>query len=296
MTEPLRFGIVSTAGINDSLLEACRATGLAEVVAVSSRDAGRAAAYARDHGIPAFHAGHAGLVADPAVEAVYVSAPNALHVEWTMAAIAAGKHVLCEKPFTRRSADARAAVDAAAAAGVTLAEAFMYRHHPQIRDLAGRVAAGELGALRTMRAAFGFTADRPDDILLQPALDGGGLLDVGCYCVSALRLLAGEPEAVEAEADVGPTGVDLQLPRPDGLRRRRDRGVRVRYRHARDAPAGGASARAAPSGWTIPGWAPRPASTPTRCSSRTSSRPSARAARRWCRATRSSPRPRPWRR
>jgi xylose dehydrogenase (NAD/NADP) len=211
VSEPLRFGVVSTAGINDSLLEACRATGLAEVEAVSSRDAGRAAAYAREHGIPAFHAGHAGLVADPAVEAVYVSAPNALHVEWTVAAIAAGKHVLCEKPFARRSAEARAAVDAAAAAGVTLAEAFMYRHHPQIRDLAGRVAAGELGALRTMRAAFGFTADRPDDILLQPALDGGGLLDVGCYCVSAFRLLAGEPEAVDAEADVGPTGVDLRF-------------------------------------------------------------------------------------
>jgi len=211
MAEPLRFGIVSTASINDSLFEAVRSTGVAEVVAVSSRDAGRAAAYAREHGVPAFHAGHASLIADPAVEAVYVSAPNALHAEWTTAAIAAGKHVLCEKPFSRRSADARAAVDAATATGVTLAEAFMYRHHPQIHELAARVAAGELGPLRTIRAAFGFTADRPDDILLQRHLDGGGLLDVGCYCVSALRLLAGEPEAVEATADVGPTGVDLHL-------------------------------------------------------------------------------------
>jgi predicted dehydrogenase len=142
---------------------------------------------------------------------VYVSAPNALHVEWTLAAIAAGPPVLCETPFSRRSADARAAVDAAAAAGVMLTEAFMYRHHPQIRDLAARAAAGELGPLRAIRAAFGFTADRPDDILLQRDLDGGGLLDVGCYCVSALRLLAGEPERVEATADVGPTGVDLHL-------------------------------------------------------------------------------------
>jgi predicted dehydrogenase len=139
---PLRFGIVSTAGINQSLLDAAAATGAAEVVAVSSRDAGRAAAYAREHQIPAFHAGHAGLVADPAVEAVYISAPNALHVEWAMAAIAAGKHVLCEKPLTRSAADARATVDAAEAAGVVLAEAFMYRHHPQIRRLAEQVRGG----------------------------------------------------------------------------------------------------------------------------------------------------------
>ena len=208
---PLRFGIVSTAGINQSLLDAVAATGVAEVVAVSSRDAGRAAAYAREHGIPAFHAGHAGLIDDPAVEAVYVSAPNALHVEWTMAAIAAGKHVLCEKPLTRSAAAARAAVDAAGSAGVVLAEGFMYRHHPQIRRLAEQVHGGQVGALRSMRSAFGFTADRPDDILLRPELDGGGLLDVGCYCVSAFRLLAGEPERVEADAEVGPTGVDLRL-------------------------------------------------------------------------------------
>ena len=208
---PLRFGIVSTAGINQSLLDAAAATGAAEVVAVSSRDAGRAAAYAREHQIPAFHAGHAGLVADPAVEAVYISAPNALHVEWAMAAIAAGKHVLCEKPLTRSAADARATVDAAEAAGVVLAEAFMYRHHPQIRRLAEQVRGGEVGALRSMRSAFGFTADRPDDILLRPELDGGGLLDVGCYCVSAFRLLAGEPKHVGTEAEVGPTGVDLRF-------------------------------------------------------------------------------------
>ncbi len=208
---PLRFGIVSTAGINRSLLDAAVATGAAEVVAVSSRDADRAAAYAREQGIPAFHGGHAALIADPAVEAVYISAPNALHVEWTMAAIAAGKHVLCEKPLTRSAAAARATVDAADAAGVVLAEAFMYRHHPQIRRLAAQVHGGEVGALRSMRSAFGFTADRPDDILLRPELDGGGLLDVGCYCVSAFRLLAGEPQHVRAEAEVGPTGVDLRF-------------------------------------------------------------------------------------
>jgi predicted dehydrogenase len=208
---PLRFGILSTASINTTLLDAAAATGAAEVIAVSSRDAARGAAYARAHGIPAFHAGHAGLIEDPAVEAVYISAPNALHVEWAQAAIAAGKHVLCEKPLTRRAADARATVDAAAAAGVTFAEAFMYRHHPQIRRLADRVRNGEVGELRTMRSAFGFTADRPDDILLRPELDGGGLLDVGCYCVSAFRLLAGEPERVEAEAEVGETGVDLRF-------------------------------------------------------------------------------------
>ena len=208
---PLRFGILSTASINTTLLDAAASTGVAQVVAVFSRDAGRGAAYAREHGIPAFHVGHAGLIDDPAVEAVYISAPNALHVKWTQAAIAAGKHVLCEKPLTRRAAEARATVDAASAAGVAFAEAFMYRHHPQTVRLAAAVHGGEVGELRSMRSAFGFTADRPDDILLRPELDGGGLLDVGCYCVSCFRLLAGEPERVAAEAEVGETGVDMRF-------------------------------------------------------------------------------------
>ena len=263
---------------------------------MSSRDAGRAAAYAREQGIPAFHAGHAGLIADPAVEAVYISAPNALHVEWTMAAIAAGKHVLCEKPLTRSAAAARATVDAADAAGVVLAEAFMYRHHPQIRRLAEQVHGGEVGALRSMRSAFGFTADRPDDILLRSELDGGGLLDVGCYCVSAFRLLAGEPQHVRAEAEVGPTGVDLRfLGRMEfagGVTGEFECGIAMPEtsllevdRRRRDAAAGRSVARA------------RAGRRPVRAAARGLRRGgSRRAVRRWLPVRRSCARPRPWRR
>jgi predicted dehydrogenase len=146
------------------------------------------------------------------VEAVYISAPNALHVEWVLRAIAAGKHVLCEKPLTRSGEQARRVVAAAERAGVVLAEGFMYRHHPQTRALAEMVAVGAIGDLERVSARFAFTADPGQDaVLFDPRLDGGALLDVGCYCVSAARLLAGEPTHVTARMVTGTSGVDLRF-------------------------------------------------------------------------------------
>src|SRR5262249_11428982 len=151
---------------------------------------------------------------DPDVEAVYISLPNSLHHEWTLRALAAGKHVLCEKPYSRTSAHAEQAFDEAEGRGLVLSEAFMWRHNPQTRVLLDLLP--EIGELQTVRATFSFgllgTPRDPDDVRLQPALDGGSLMDVGCYCVSGARMLAGEePERVYGEQIVGPTGVDARF-------------------------------------------------------------------------------------
>ena len=140
--------------------------------------------------------------------------PNSLHVPWAIRALEAGKHVLCEKPLTRHPEDAEAAFDAAERAGRVLAEAFMWRHHPQALRLRELVAEGAVGRLRLVRAAFSFDifgSDRPDDVRLQASLDGGGLMDVGCYCVSAMRLLAGEPASVSGRRVDGGDGVDVRF-------------------------------------------------------------------------------------
>jgi xylose dehydrogenase (NAD/NADP) len=157
---------------------------------------------------------YAEVLADPAVDAVYVPLPNSLHMEWSIRALQAGKHVLCEKPLTRHPEQAKAAFDAAERAGRVLAEGFMWRHHPQARRLRSLLAEGAVGELRLVRAAFSFDIfgmDRPHDVRLQAGLDGGGLMDVGCYCVSAMRLLAGEPERVGGRRVDGGDGVDVRF-------------------------------------------------------------------------------------
>ena len=179
-----------------------------EVVAVGSRDRARGEAFAAEHGIGRVHGSYEELLADPDVEAVYIPLPNSLHVPWSIRALEAGKHVLCEKPLTRRAAEAEAAFDAADRAGRLLMEAFMWRYHPQTEALVR--LAGEIAPLRVVRAAFGFPMP-PDDVAnvrLQGSLEGGALMDVGCYCVSALRLLGGEPERVQGELVAGGDGVD----------------------------------------------------------------------------------------
>jgi predicted dehydrogenase len=145
------------------------------------------------------------------VEAVYISLPNSMHVEWSVRCLEAGKHVLCEKPLTRRPAEVDAAFDAAERAGRILMEAFMWRHTPQTRRLKELVDGGAIGRLRLVRAVFSFPLRDSPAMRLDPALDGGGLMDVGCYCVSGARLLAGEPEQVYAEQVLAPTGVDEVL-------------------------------------------------------------------------------------
>jgi xylose dehydrogenase (NAD/NADP) len=209
----LRVGLLSTANINRLLLGGARAAEGVEVVAVASRDGVRAEAYAAETGIGRAHGSYDALLADEEVDAVYVPLPNSLHVPWAIRALEAGKHVLCEKPLTRHPADAEAAFDAAERAGRVLAEGFMWRHHPQAWRLRELLGDGAVGRLRLIRAAFSFDIfgmDRPDDVRLQPDLDGGGLMDVGCYCVSAMRLLAGEPERVSGRRIDG-AGVDVRF-------------------------------------------------------------------------------------
>jgi predicted dehydrogenase len=206
----LRIGFLSTARINDALLTGAEGTTAVEVVAVASRDADRAAAYAAERGIPRSHGSYQALLADDEVDAVYISLPNRLHHEWTLAALAAGKHVLCEKPYSRRPAEVEDAFAAAEAAGLVLMEAFMWRHHPQAKRFAGLVREGAVGELRLIRAAFSFPLTRDADVRLDPALDGGALMDVGCYCVSGARLVAGEPQRVTG-VQVTRGGVDVRF-------------------------------------------------------------------------------------
>ena len=205
----LRWGILSTANITKKLLASGHDQ---EFVAVGSRDLDRARAFADEHGIARAHGSYEDLLADPEVDAIYNPLPNSLHVEWSIKALQAGKHVLCEKPMSRHPADVERAFDVAEEAGLVLEEAFMWRHHPQVRRARELLSAGEIGDLRVIRAAFAFRAADPDDIRLQADLDGGGLMDVGCYCVSGCRALAGaEPVRGYAEYVPGGNGVDVAL-------------------------------------------------------------------------------------
>jgi predicted dehydrogenase len=205
---PVRWGIVSTAHINRLLIPGAQASPAVDLVAVASRDLARAEAYAREWGIPHAAGSYEELLADPSIEAVYVSLPNTLHCEWSIRALEAGKHVLCEKPLSRDPAEVEAAFDAAERAGRFLMEAFMWRHSPQTARLLELVAGGSIGELRLVRSAFSYSLYDESNIRLRPELDGGALMDVGCYCVSGSRLLAGEPELAFGRALVGPTGTD----------------------------------------------------------------------------------------
>jgi len=211
VTERLRWGLLSTARINAAILNGAHESDSAEVIAVASRDRDRAVAYAAEHGIERAYGSYPALLGDPDVDAVYISLPNSLHLEWTMWALDAGKHVLCEKPLGRRPDEVERAFDAAARNDRVLMEAFMYRHHLQTYSLKELVSSGRIGELRHVHAVFSFTLDNLDDVRMQPELDGGALMDVGCYCVNASRLLAGEPELVVGRQIVGPTGVDVRF-------------------------------------------------------------------------------------
>jgi predicted dehydrogenase len=206
----MRLGLLSTANINRQILAGAAGTSV-EVVAVASRDGARAEAYAAEHGIATAHGTYEALLEDADVDAVYISLPNGMHHEWTMRALTAGKHVLCEKPYTRHPAEAEEAFDAAEAAGLVLMEAFMYRHHPQTATIERLVGEGAVGRLLAVKAVFSFALTDLRNVRALPELDGGALMDVGCYCVSGSRVVAGEPVSVLAEQVVGETDVDMAL-------------------------------------------------------------------------------------
>ncbi len=208
LDDPVKWGFLSTADINDKLLPGADASPDLDVIAVASRDLERARAYADERGIERAYGSYDELFADPEIEAVYISLPNSMHVEWSIRALEAGKHVLCEKPLSRHPEDVERAFDAAEQAGRILMEAFMYRHNPQTKRLVELVEGGAIGRLRLVRAAFSFPLADRTNVRLNAELEGGGLMDVGCYCVSGSRLLAGEPESVFGEQVAAQSGVD----------------------------------------------------------------------------------------
>ena len=208
MASSVKWGILSTADINRKLIPGAKASPKVELLAVASRDRQRAESYARDWGIERAYGSYEELLEDPELEAVYISLPNTLHCEWSIRAVEAGKHVLCEKPMSRHPGDVEAAFDAAARADRILMEAFMYRHNPQTMRLAELVAAGAIGELRVVRSAFSYGLYDANNIRLRTDVEGGSLMDVGCYCVSGSRLLGGEPETVYGQAQIGETGTD----------------------------------------------------------------------------------------
>jgi predicted dehydrogenase len=202
----LRIGVLGAARIAPAaLLRPARAVADVEVTAVAARDAARAARFAARHGIGRTHGSYADLVADPAIDAVYVPLPNARHAEWTLRALENGKHVLCEKPLTSNAAEARQVAEAAGCAGRVVMEAFHYRYHPlmtralELRDT--------LGPLTHVDTRLCFPLPRFGDIRYNYELGGGSMMDAGCYAVHALRTLAGEEPVV--------TGARARLQKPE---------------------------------------------------------------------------------
>jgi len=204
----VRLGLLSTADINRKVIPGARASDKVDLVAVASRDRARAEEYAKTWEIERAYGSYEALLEDPDLDAVYISLPNTMHREWSIRSLEAGKHVICEKPFSKRPDDVEAAFDAAERTGRLLTEAFMYRHNPQTAKLVELIREGAVGELRVVRSAFSYSLYDTENIRLRTDVDGGSLMDVGCYCVSGSRLLAGEPEAVAGQAYIGPSGTD----------------------------------------------------------------------------------------
>jgi predicted dehydrogenase len=204
----VRLGLLSTADINRKVIPGARASDKVDLIAVASRDRARAEDYAKTWEIGRAYGSYQAMLEDQDVDAVYISLPNTMHREWSIRSLEAGKHVICEKPFSRHSEDVEAAFDAAERAGRLLTEAYMYRHNPQTAKLLELVRDGAVGDLRIVRSAFSYSLYDTENIRLRTDVEGGSLMDVGCYCVSGSRLLAGEPEAVSGQAYIGPSGTD----------------------------------------------------------------------------------------
>ncbi|HEX5825357.1 MAG TPA: Gfo/Idh/MocA family oxidoreductase [Candidatus Limnocylindrales bacterium] len=218
----LRWGILGPGRIAPRIARALTDNARGELHAVAGRDADRARAFATRHGAATTHSTYAELLADPAVDVVYVALPNSLHAEWTIRALDAGKHVLCEKPLALTVADVDSIAAAAARNGRIAVEAFMYLHHPQTLKALEIARSGTLGTLQVVSSAFSFFLTHPNDPRIDPVLGGGSLWDVGCYPVSISRRIAGEePDGVGAFGRFDDRAVDQafvgQLRFPSGL-------------------------------------------------------------------------------
>ncbi len=206
------WGLLSTARINERVIPAIRASGRSKLLAVASRSKERAQAYAKQWDIPRAYATYEGLIADPAINVIYLSLPNHLHAEWAIKCTEAGKHVLCEKPIAITTEGVTQMAQAAEKNGVIIQEAAMMRFHPQTQYLRELVAKRGIGDIRLIRGVFAFTLENPGDIRLDTNMGGGSLWDLGSYCVSFARtVLQAEPVEVSAYQISGDTGVDLSF-------------------------------------------------------------------------------------
>src|SRR3954470_2694353 len=209
----LRIGILGAARIAPmALVRPAKAVPEVTVAAIAARDPARAQSFAKKHGIARAHTSYDDLIADPEVNAVYIPLPNGLHAEWTLRAIDAGKHVLCEKPFTSNEKEARTVADAAAASGLVVMEAFHYRYHPLAEKMRAVVHDGALGDIRHVQTAMCFPLPLFKDIRYNYDLAGGATMDAGCYAVHCLRLLGpGDPEVVAASAKLYGDKIDRAM-------------------------------------------------------------------------------------
>jgi len=207
--EPLNWGLLSTARINRAVIPPLRASKRNQLLAVASRSQELAKTYAKEWKISRAHGSYEDLLADPEIDVIYNPLPNHLHAEWTIKAVEAGKHVLCEKPIALSVEEVDAIAGVAKSHGRVVAEAFMYRHHPQTLKVKELVQNGSIGTLKLLRGSFSFVLDREGDIRLDPAMGGGSIWDVGCYPISFMRSVVGaEPVEVFGWQVTGPTGID----------------------------------------------------------------------------------------
>jgi D-xylose 1-dehydrogenase (NADP+, D-xylono-1,5-lactone-forming) len=205
----LNWGLLSTARINHALITPLRASKRNTLLAVASRSQEAAESYAREWKIPRAHGSYEALLADPEIDVIYNPLPNHLHAEWTIRAVEAGKHVLCEKPLALTMEEVDAIRSAARQHGRVVAEAFMYRHHPQTLRVQELVKSGKLGDVRLVRGSFTYVLGRDTDVRLEPAMGGGSIWDVGCYPISYARtVLEADPLEVHGWQVTGPTGID----------------------------------------------------------------------------------------
>jgi D-xylose 1-dehydrogenase (NADP+, D-xylono-1,5-lactone-forming) len=209
MAKQLHWGLLSTAAINEAVIPPLRASQRSELYGVASRQLGKAKDYAKEWKIPHAYGSYEEMLADPEIDIIYNPLPNHIHAEWTIKACQAGKHVLFEKPAALKPEDVDAMAEAARASGVFVAEAFMYRHHPQTKKVLDLVAEGAVGKVQLLRGCFSYVNDRTVDIRWVPEYGGGSIWDIGCYPISFCRAVTGEmPVEVYGSQRKSLSGVD----------------------------------------------------------------------------------------
>ncbi len=211
--EKVRWGILSTANIGRAaVIPAIHDSRNGEASAIASREASTAREFAAANAIPTAYGSYQDLFEDDGIDAIYIPLPNHMHLEWTVRAAEAGKHVLCEKPLALNGKECDEMARVAEKAGVVCLEAFMYRFHPRIAKVLELLDLGVVGEVRSLYSAFTFRLTTPDNIRLDPEMGGGSLMDVGCYCVHVCRTMVGsEPLEVQAQAQWTERGVDEQM-------------------------------------------------------------------------------------